>query len=220
MPKKTLTALALPSLPEGEYWDTVSSGLVFRVGAKRRSWAVRHRVNGSYRRDPLGTFPAMSLAEARNGAAVIIERAQAGVSPPAPAPHPTSAGILTLGTLIDRYEAMRIKEGSRIKSLDKAMATLRRELKPHLKLPAKSLGKADIRAVRDAIQARGADAAAAGFLRVLGPVLKWAATEDLIEINPAPLVRKPAVASRERVLTDAELRAIWKATSSDHCFPA
>ena len=63
---------------------------------------------------------------------------------------------------------MRIKEGTRIKSLDKAMATLRRELKPHLKLPATSLRKADIRAVRDDIQARGADAAAAGFLRVLG----------------------------------------------------
>src|SRR4051794_21954291 len=121
MPKKTLTALALPSLPEGEYWDTVSSGLVFRVGAKRRSWAVRHRVNGAYRRDPLGTFPAVALAEARKGAAEILERAQAGVLPRAPVPHPTSATILTLGTLIDRYGAMREKEGRRIKSLDKAM---------------------------------------------------------------------------------------------------
>ena len=48
--------------------------------------------------------------------------------------------------------------------------------------------------------------------------MKWAATEDLIEINPAPLVRKPTIASRERVLSDSELKAIWKATRGGDSF--
>jgi integrase len=45
----------------------------------------------------------------------------------------------------------------------------------------------------------------------------WAVMEGRQEQNPVALTRKPATeASRERVLTDAELVAIWQATDREH----
>ena len=97
MPRKTLTALSIPSLPAGEYWDTVCSGLVLRVGDKRRTWAVRHTVGDVKRRDPLGHFPGLSLADARKRAGELLQRVETGAPLAPPVSHPRAAGIITVG---------------------------------------------------------------------------------------------------------------------------
>ena len=78
----------------------------------------------------------MELAEAREAARKLIDRADRGVPVETPAPHPRSSTALTLGGLLDRYEALRTREGKRIKTLAEAMRLLRRNLKPYLSLPA------------------------------------------------------------------------------------
>src|SRR4029077_5009467 len=96
--RKLLSALAVPKLGTGEYWDPLIPGLALRVGTRRRTWTFRHRVGGRHRRDILGSFPSLSLADARSAAGKLLERMEAGAAPvPAPV-HPRSA--LTLGTLI------------------------------------------------------------------------------------------------------------------------
>ena len=62
-----------------------------------------------------------------------------------------------------------------------------------------------------------ADAMIAGnrLLQRLGPVLKWAAQEDLIPTNFVPDIRKAPEQKRTRKLTDAEIRKIWKACGDD-----
>ena len=72
---------------------------------------------------------------------------------------------LTLGALLDRYEALRTREGKRIRTLPEAMRLLRRSLGPYLSLPAGEFSKADLRAARDAMVE--ADAVFAGN-RMLG----------------------------------------------------
>ena len=113
--KKLLSAVAVPKLGSGEYWDAIVPGLALRVGARRRTWTLRHRVGGKNRRDILGYFPALSLAEARIAAGKLAERIDQGAAVPTPAVHPR--GALTLGGLIDRYEALRMREGGRTKTL-------------------------------------------------------------------------------------------------------
>ena len=49
------------------------------------------------------------------------------------------------------------------------------------------------------------------LLQRLGPVLKWAAQEDLIPANFTPDIRKAPEQKRTRKLTDAEIRKIWAA---------
>ena len=194
---------------------SASPGLILRVGKRRRTWHFRYHAGGSYHRKPLGYFPAMGLGEAREAARKLIDRADRGVPTDAPAPHPRSADVLTLGGLFDRYEALRKREGKKIKTLDEAMRLLRRNLAPYLSLPADQFSKADLRAARDAMVEADAMIAGNRLLQRLGPVMKWAAQEDLIPANFVPDIRKAPEQKRTRKLTDAEIRAIWHACGDD-----
>ena len=69
---------------------------------------------------------------------------------------------MTLGALVDRYEALRQREGHRIKRLAPSMRALRVGLADYLSLPAAQFSKADLRAARDAIADRGTQIAAIG----------------------------------------------------------
>ena len=207
--KKLLSAVAVPKLGSGEYWDAIVPGLALRVGARRRTWTLRHRVGGKNRRDILGYFPALSLAEARIAAGKLAERIDQGAAVPTPAVHPRVA--LTLGGLIDRYEALRAREGGRTKTLPAAMHMLRHGLKSYLGLPAAEFSKADLRAARDAIARRDALTQANRLLGYLGPVMRWGAQEDLIAHNFVSDIRKSPERKRDRVLTDKEIAAIWNA---------
>jgi len=118
---------------------------------------------------------------------------------------------LTLGALLDRYEALRAREGQRTRSLPKAMRLLRHHLRPYLSLPAEQFSKADLRASRDAMVEAGTVIAANRLLGYLGPILRWAAQEDLISMNFVPAIRRAPEQKRERVLTKQEITAIWRA---------
>ena len=194
--RKLLSALAVPKLGTGEYWDPLIPGLALRVGARRRTWTLRHRVGGRHRRDILGYFPTLSLADARTAAGKLLERVEAGAAPLPPPVHPRSA--LTLGALIDRYEALRQREGHRIKQLARSMRSLRAGLADYLSLPAAQFSKADLRAARDAIADRGTQIAANRLLSYLGPVFKWAAQEDLIPTNFVRDLRRAPERKRDR----------------------
>ena len=186
MARKKLSALAIPKLSPGDWHDIVVPGLILRVGAKRQTWTYRYSAGGKKLRLTLGYHPALGLAEAREACRKASERIDGGVLPAAPSPHPRSADALTLGTLLDRYETMRVREGQRIKALPKAMRQLRLHLKPWLGLPAAEFSKADLRAMRDKLIDAGTATAANRTLASLGPVMRWASEEDLIPHNIVP----------------------------------
>jgi integrase len=209
MKRKKLTAISIPNLSAGDYPDSVVPDLVLRVGVSRRTWTYRYRRGAKRQRQTLGYFPRMGIAEARDAARKAGMRIDRGATPAPSDPHPRSADVLTLGDLIDRYEALRCKEGGRIKSLPVAMASLRRNLAPYLALPAVEFSKADLRAARDSTAERGI-IAANRLLGYLGPVLQWAAEEDLIVANFVGAVRKSPEQPRTRKLIDSEIAAIWR----------
>jgi hypothetical protein len=167
-----LTAVAVPSLARGEYWDVLLPGLILRVGSRRRTWQYRVRSGDAYKRIPIGHYPAMELAGAREAARLAFERMEKGAPPSPPVPHPRSAAAFTLAALIDRYEQKRLQERARIKTLPAAMRTLRQCLEPWLNLPANQFTKADLRTARDAVADRGALMQANRLLAYAGPVLR------------------------------------------------
>ena len=208
--KKAYCARPADAAP-AEYWDTIVQGLIFLVGVRRRTWQYRVREGAKYRRRALGHFPAVGLSEAREAARNLIERLDSG-APPSPAPlHPRSAATLTLSGLIDRYEEKRLRERSRVKTLSAAMRTLRNCLKPWLDLPAAQFTKADLRTARNIVAERGAPMQANRLLGYIGPVLRWAAEEDLIPFNFTPAIRRSSEEKRSRKLSHIEIAAIWRA---------
>lgn len=205
-----LTDVAVKNLKAGEYWDATLPGFGIRSGKSRKTWLIRYRVGGKQPRLTIGHYPKMGLREAREAAGRALQRIDSGTRPEPAAPHPRSADALTLGGLIDRYEKLRQKEGRNTKTLAEAMRSVRKGLTDYLHLPAREFSKADLRAARDAI-AEEAPIAANRMCAYLGPVLAWAAQEDLIEVNFVPAIRRAPEEKRQRVLSEKELAAVWKA---------
>jgi integrase len=211
MPSLKLTAVVVASLPPGNHFDSLCPGLILRVGKRRRTFAYRWRSGGRNPCITLGHFPSMSLAQAREAAREASGRIDAGIAPVPAMPHPRSAATLTLGTLIDKYEAMRRREGKRIKTLRKVMLAVRKELAPYASLPAAAFARADVRAIRDGMVARGASIQWNRVKSGLSFALNWATEEELIEYNPVLAVRRTPERDRSRVLSAAEIRIVWKA---------
>jgi hypothetical protein len=93
MPKLHLTDAAAKRLKtptdaaRAEYWDTKTPGFGLRISASgARSWVVITQVlvNGAWKqkRVTLGTYPAKSLAQARQDAQEAFTRAKQGKGPP------------------------------------------------------------------------------------------------------------------------------------------
>jgi integrase len=207
---KKLTAISIPNLSAGDWPDSVVPDLILRIGANRKTWTYRYRRGVKRQRLKLGYFPQMGLSQAREAARKAAERIDHGATPAASEPHPRASDLLTLGTLIDRYESLRTREGGRIRSLPEAMRSLRLNLKPYLALPAVEFSKADLREARDKTAERGV-IAANRLLAYLGPVMQWAAEEDLIAANFVGAVRRSPEQERTRKLSDAEITAVWRA---------
>src|SRR4051812_15555099 len=76
-----------------------------------------------------------------------------------------------------------------------------------------SIRKRDIIELIDAIADRGAPIMANRVLAHVKRLFRWAAGRDIIEADPAAHVEKPSPERRrERVLTDDELVAVWRAS--------
>jgi len=216
--RKKLTAAALDSLPEGEYFDTILPGLSFKVGVHRRTWTYRYSLGGARKADRVGHYPSLGLAAARDAAAEIARRVDAGlpVAQPKPVEHPSAA--LSLDGLLTRYTKVRKREGGKIKMLDRSMTFLRHLLRDYLNVPVDQFTKRDLRAVRDETIERGAPMAANALLRNLSPVYRWAAEEDIVPTNFVRDIRRSPEKARNRVLTPDEIRAIWRASDPETVF--
>ena len=77
--RKKLTALTIPTLPEGQLPRRGSPGLQLRVGETRSTWSAFHRSAGKLKQTTLGHYPQMSLSDARKAAAALADAVEAGL---------------------------------------------------------------------------------------------------------------------------------------------
>lgn len=187
------------------------------TGAK--SWAVRYRANGKPVKLTLGRFPAIGLLKVRQMAREKLEAVARGEDPAAEKRAARAAGQNvalpdTIGALCDLYIERHLKPNVR-RFENNAGPEIENHIRPRLgNLAVTALTRAH---VREAVREIGEDrpVAANRVLARLRAVLNWAMAEDLVEVNVAAGIKRP---TRERpvdrVLSDAELRAIWRATES------
>jgi integrase len=87
---------------------------------------------------------------------------------------------------------------------------MRRHVLPHIgRLPVAAVTRGDVRLVLARLDDRPGTRVAAHA--AISAVFSWAIREEVggVAANPAARIRRPAVASRERVVGDDELRALW-----------
>ncbi|WP_425050756.1 tyrosine-type recombinase/integrase [Psychromarinibacter sp. S121] len=184
-------------------------------GAK--SWALRYRYAGKPKKLTLGRWPLMGLADARAAATDAIEAVEHGNDPSAAKKRTKAARLEAqlserdkIKTLIDQYAKRHLA------SL-KSGATVKRELERHVvsewgERDIHDIAKRDVIDLLDGIADSGRVVTANRVRAYLNKFLNWCVERDVIVASPAVGV-KPAAkeTSRDRVLSDAEVRWFWRA---------
>jgi integrase len=129
------------------------------------------------------------------------------------------AQALTLGALIDKWLNRYLIEKRPAYAVE-ATRALRFAFKKHLTSPAATLTPKAVKAILNAIADDGKKAAA----RLAGAYGRacygWAVGKDLLAENPFAGIKLEAVASRDTVLTDDDMRAVWEAAAGPGSFNA
>jgi integrase len=200
--------------------DPALSGLYLVVqpsGAK--SWALRYRYAGKPKKLTLGRWPVMGLADARAAASNAIEAVDYGNDPSAAKKATKAARLETQLSERDKIKTLVEKFGARHLSTLKSGETVKRELNRHVvaiwgERDIQTITKRDVIDLLDGIADSGRVVTANRVRAYLNKFLNWAVERDIIGQSPAMGV-KPAAKekSRDRVLTDQEIKWFWQACS-------
>jgi integrase len=211
MPKKALSAafverVKAPKSGQVEYFDSGFPGLSLRISyGGRKAWSMFYRLHGTLRRLSLGTYPATTLAEAREAWRDARKNVARGIdpSPSSSSPTPSTAFAAVAAEWLARDQADN-------KSLVKVTRIVNRELIPAWgNRPIAEITRREIRDLIDGI----ADRAPIMARRVhsnLHRLFSWSVGRDILAVNPMSNLPKPgSETSRDRVLTDSELVQVW-----------
>jgi integrase len=197
-----------PKKGQVDIFDKGYPGLALRVsygGAK--SFVVFYTIGGRLRRLTLGQYPAMTLLDARDAWRVARQSVARGIDP-------TKARSATGAAM--GFPEVVAEWLKRDQSDNKSLRQVTRVVEADL-LPAWSgkrideIGKRDVFDLLDAIADRGAPSMARRVYAHLNRFFRWCVERDIISASPMMAMARPGSGtSRERVLTDDELVAVWR----------
>jgi hypothetical protein len=220
MPKRALTdrfcASAKPA--EGDvqtdFYDEDCPGLALRVSGRSKTWTFFFTIGDKRVRMSLGNYPAVSLAKARTrvseARAEIAERRD---------PRRVFAKPDTLRAICENWLA---REAGGLRTGEARKATLVNHVYPALgDRPIEDIRRNEIARMLDAIQDTAGPSAADMALAAVRRVFNWYATRN--DDFRSPIVRgmartKPRERARQRILTDDELRTVWRTASTQGAF--
>jgi integrase len=215
------TTAALP-LPVGKsdviHFDEQLPGFGLRLrrgsgGKVLRSWVCQYRRAGQTRRVLLGSAEVLGTEQARLQAKKVLGAVAMGQDPSADRADRRDKDRNSLRTLVDEFLAAK-QARLRPRSLTEVTRYLCGPyFKPLHGMPLDTIARRDVAARVVAIARESGSPTAARARGALSSFFAWVMTMGLCEHNPTIGSAKPAESTpRARVLSDAELVAIWKAT--------
>jgi integrase len=234
-----LTSKSVESLKSAEARREMPDGLVVGLylvvqptGAK--SWALRYRHAGNPRKLALGSLaPALpgaepdpvlgaplTLAGARKIARDQLLQIAAGRDPGAErqAAKATSRDPLVadrdlVKTVAAQFLSRYLKPRAKPNYYKGVSYILDKDVLPRWgERRIQDIGRRDVLDLLDAVVGRGAAVQANRVLAAVRKFFNWAVSRDIIQASPAAGVKAPGVeASRDRILTDAEINLFWLA---------
>jgi len=190
------------------------------TGAK--SWVLRYSIGNRDRRYTIGSYPTLGLDSARKRASVAKAAIAAGRDPGAEkieARRKAAAGIDRAELVAVVWEEYRDQHlATRRKATkDAATNTFTKWALPKIgKYRIGEVTKRDILGILDSVMKAGYPAAASRARAVLTAFFNWAIARDIIAASPCLGIKPPAeTRSRDRVLSDDELRWLWTACEQD-----
>jgi integrase len=222
---KTVTRLTLPSgKTDVIHFDETLSGFGYRLragsdGKVLRSWVVQYRRGGATRRMLLGSAEVLGAEQARAAAKKVLAKVALGADPQAERSERRGKDKLSLRAVIADYLAMKQREVRPHTFRDLNRYLTGTAFKPLHGMPIDKVSRKDVASRLVAVVHEHGDIVAVRARIALSTFFVWAMQMGLVEHNPVIGTFKPKDSKpRERVLSDAELAAIWNACqeNDDH----
>jgi integrase len=194
------------------YADSETPGLYLRVRAGgSRSFIIQWRQGQFQRRSTVGKVGILSVDEARKRARKLLVGIDDGHDPVAAKAKARVDDKQIFETVAREYLERRVKD-MKPRSLEGTRLHLLKHFKPLHRLPLRKIDRGMVAGeLRSISKERGAVAADRGR-STLSAFFGWAIGEGIAEVNPVVGTNKASKnASRERVLADDELVAVWNA---------
>ena len=211
---RTIEAIRPPEAGQVDYWDKTVPGFGLRVTYRnRKTWVLMYRHEQRKRRLTLGTYPAMALSDARGAAKAASHSVALGQDPAGDKQAKRKAE--TFAEVAEEYIELHAKKKKR--SWRKDRQALDRDLLPRFgNRKAADLTRKEIRQLLSEIADRGAPILANRTLEIVRKIYNWAIEEEIIDANPATGIKKPSEeTTRDRVLDNGEIVAVWAATGEE-----
>jgi integrase len=205
------------------YWHDLVKGFGLRVrlggdGRVRKNFVVQYRAKGRRtRRMGLGDVEVRPLDAALAEAKQILGKVAGGGDPQGElrAEQQRQNGVGTFKAIVDLYLATKQRE-VRPNTYRELERYLTKAFKPLHATPVDQIVRRDVATRLTKIAAEVSPATAARARDALSAMFTWAMGEGLAESNPVVGTNAPkAPKSRDRVLSDQELAAIWHAAGDD-----
>ena len=200
-----------PSQSELFVWDDDLKGFGIRIRATKRVWVIQYRYGTKQRRLTLADIDKLDAAKARKEAKDRLAAVQLGRDPQAEKTADRARASITLGAKIDDYLAIKRKK-LRETTIRNMEGSLKGYWRPLHGMELHRITKADVAARVTELRTRNGEATALATRGALNAFFAWAIGEGLCDNNPVIGTNRPDKSkSRNRVLTDQELRNVWNA---------
>jgi integrase len=215
--KFTVREIAGLVLPKGSkdfvWWDddVVGFGIRVREGGSR-TWIYRYRRGSKQRSMKLGSAKSVPLGVARENASKLEAEVRLGGDPALKNQTANLAADNTFGILANQYLEVR-KSKWRPKSLAQNQRHLLKYAKPLHRLPITAVSQRNIANLLTDITKESGEPTSNRLRSTLSSLFGWIIKEGirLPEGNVASYTNKHDEKSRDRVLSDGELKTIWRA---------
>jgi integrase len=212
MPKLTAKTVETfkPVAERREIPDALLPGLYLIVQPSgARSWAVRYRHGGKTRKHTLGPFPRLDLKTARDLGVKALRAAATGADP---ATEKQTAQSESVEAIAAQFVERHCKRNYRPRTLAEAERLLRLYVIGRWgRRPISSITRGDVRGLLDKLIADGAPITANRCFSLVRKFFNWAAEHEIVATSPCAGLRPPTTeTTRDRVLTDPELRQVWQ----------
>jgi integrase len=214
----SIRSIKPPASGTVDYFDDLTPGLSLRVTSNDvRTWTVFYRdKNARQKRFTLGRYPAVKLVDARELARDAQRSVAHGGDPVVE--KRAARDVLTFEKLAEKYVDDYAKLNK--KSWEEDERQINSDLLPKWKSrPAVEIRSEDLLLLLNAKVKNGAPVAANRLRALVSRIFTFGADQRLVPAtaNPVIGVKKPTKeASRERVLTDDEIRRIWDACDTQN----
>ncbi|MGM4902046.1 tyrosine-type recombinase/integrase [Tardiphaga sp. 866_E4_N2_1] len=192
--------------------DIRCPGLGVRVAVSgAKSWEAAYRIRGTptVKRKALGSFPSVTLEDARARVAALTSAAQVGKDLLEQEAHARAelACRTTVGKLIDEYVR---RACGKLRTRHEISLRLKRALSSITDKPAEDIKRRDLRGLLDAVSDRGAPREAEKQRQSIGAMFNWATSQDIVSSSPIRgLKAYSSGEARDRILSPEEIRIFW-----------